>query len=196
MKAVIFGNYLKSLINSTKSFIGGLNCTPCHQCIRLEFNNVDDTVTAIATNGRKLSIESKPILCADENFIAYIKPPFPKILATDIAFIEVVNKQSIIKIGESVATYDLPESSNSNNIDDCFNYRKALEDIERKTIVYKIAFNPDLLIDSLRAAKASNTKGNWNRVVLEFRSPLDPVILKHGQENENIKLFFPMPLDE
>ena len=189
MKAMMKVKNLKVLIEATKKFLAISDRRVCQQYIRLEFDCDHDTVTAIGTDGYKLSVEHSIAEYIDESFVAYIKPSIPKCRKEDTAIIELADKRCTIQIGDTIMGYIQP-------VDDYLDYKNPLEETEKNPVQYRIGFNPDLLIDALQSAKASNGGTIQRHVVLEFRSPLHPIIFKTGEHRENIKLICPIRIKE
>ena len=189
MKAIMKAKNLKILVDATKHFLAGRDCKPCFQYIRLEFDRDHRTVTAIGTDGHRLSVEHNIAEYIDESFVAYIKPSIPKCRKEDAAIIELADKRCIIQIGDTITGYVQP-------VDDYLDYKNPLEETENTPVQYRIGFNPDLLIDALQSAKASNGGTSQRHVVLEFRYHLHPIIFKTGEHRENIKLICPVRIKE
>ena len=189
MKAIMKAKNLKVLIEATKKFLAQSNSKPCSQYIRLEFDCDHDTVTAVGVDGYKLSVEHSIAEYIDESFVAYIKPSIPKHGKEDTAIIELTDKRCTIQIGDTITGYVQP-------VDNYLDSKNTLEETENTPVQYRIGFNPDLLIDALQSAKASNGGTSQRHVVLEFRSPLHPIIFKTGEHRENIKLICPVRIKE
>ena len=81
-------------------------------------------------------------------------------------------------------------------VDDYMDYKNTIVGIEKSPVQYRIGLNFDWLIDALQSAKASNKSTMQEHVVLEFRSPLDPAIIRTGEHRENVKLVCPVRLKE
>lgn len=189
MKAMMKAKSLKVLIEATKKFLAISSRKPCHQYIRLEFDSERHTVAAVGVDGCRLSVEHSIAEYIDESFVAYIKPSIPKFKKEDTAIIELTDKRCTIQIGDTITGYLQP-------VDEYLDYKNTLDEIEKNPVQYRIGFNPNLLLEALQSAKASNG-GTYQRCVeLEFRSPLDPVIFKTGEHKENVKLICPMRLKE
>lgn len=189
MRAMMKAKNLKVLIEATKKFLAISGRRVCQQYIRLEFDCNHDTVTAIGTDGHKLSVEHSIVEYIDESFVAYIKPSIPKCRKEAAAIIELKDNRCTIQIGDTITGYVQP-------VDDYLDYKNPLEETEKNPVQYRIGFNPDLLIDALQSAKASNGGTIQSHVVLEFRSPLHPIIFKTGEHRENIKLICPVRIKE
>ena len=185
MKAIMKAKNLKILVDATKHFLAGRDCKPCFQYIRLEFDRDHRTVTAVGADAHRFSVEHSTAEYIDESFVAYIKPDMPKCKSKACATIELSDKRCTIQIGEKFTEYEQP-------IDEYLEYKYFLQKLEDEPVRYSIAFNPELLMDALRSAKVSNTGLTREHVILEFRSPLKPIILKTGRNGESIKAVMPM----
>lgn len=180
--ATIFSNDFNRIISATKDFVGGKYSRTENQYIKLEFDSKENKVTATALDGYRLSVETAIISDCDSDFVCYVKANVKlksEIFAT-IEFDE-ENKEAIIRCGEFSFGYNQPE------IGEPFDWRKAIPESEIK---YKIAFNGNYLLSALKAAKSSCGGSFQDRVVLEFRSNLEPIILRTGENN--IKLVLPV----
>lgn len=180
-KARIYTNDFNRLIAATKDFISKDEAAKiAHQYIRLDFSAKDSKVTAVAVDGFRLSVENSVISDCDADFTVYVKPNV-KLPAKIYAFISLESDgTALIRCNGFVFGYDQPEPSE-------FDWEKA---IPQGALSLKIAFNGNYLLSALQAAKVSSGNSFKNPVVLEFRGPLAPVILRTNQED--IKMVLPI----
>lgn len=183
-QARIYTNDFNRLIAATKDFISkGRARYIAHEYIRLDFSAGDSKVTAVAVDGFRLSVENSVISDCDGDFTVYLKPNV-ELPAKMYAFISLESDgTALIRCNGLVFGYDQPSPSE-------FDWKKALP---QDTLTLKIGFNGNYLLSALRAAEAS--AGGFSKpVVLEFRGPLEPVILRTNQED--IKMVLPMRINE
>ena len=181
MKATISTREFNRLIAATKAFVDVHGARPLYKLIKLEFSAKNQRVTAIALDGFRMAVENAALAECDEDFIAYIG--------------------SNIKLPSRKDVYAQIELQGNRLIVDCEGYifgsvQPAIEGFDWKKVVprsdvrYKIAFNGDLLLSALQAAKVSCGGKYSQHITLEFRGPLEPIVLRTNKED--IKLILPM----
>lgn len=182
--AKIFTNDFNRLIETTKNFVSVNSTKPSFNFIKLEFYGKENKVTAIAVDGFRMSVENTIISDCEEDFVCYVKPNI-KMPSGCFATINLneETKEAVIKCNGFSFGYDQP-------IAEEFNWRNAFPKTEVK---YKIGFNGNYLLQALQAAKAS-CGGFRKPVVLEFRSNLEPILLRTN--NEDIKMVLPVRFKE
>lgn len=74
---------------------------------------------------------------------------------------------------------------------DEFNWEKVMPQSEVK---YRIGFNGNYLLSALQAAKVSLGDSFRNPVVLEFRGPTEPILLRTN--NADIKMVLPIRIKD
>lgn len=184
MKALIDGKSFNKLIESTKRFVAKSHRNQALEYIKLEFNKETCSVTAAAIDGYRMSIEHNICLEVDEDFSILVKPTVTKCPKREkFAKIEKLDDRAYIEFGDTITGFHQVKG-------EFYDYTKAYADMTANEVTYKIGFNGDLLIDALLSAKASVGGTLREAVILEFRSPHEPIILKTG--NENIKVVLPM----
>ena len=186
MKAQISAPSLKRLIQATRGFIDRSDRHPVHKYIRLEFSREFSLVTAIAVDGYKISIEHATC-SVDEDFTAYIKAVIPPARKNSVAFIELNDGVCSININGCIVGYQQPD-------DNFIDWKNALSDVDQKPVQYRIGFNGDYLLAALQAAKASVGNTFSKPIILEFRSSLDPLLIKTNQSD--VKMVLPVRLKE
>lgn len=184
MKAQIEAASLKRLIQATRGFIGENKSRPIQEFIRLEFSKEFSLVTAISLDGYRMSVEHAA--CAvDEDFTAYIKPILPPMRKSSWAEIELRENVCYINANGRITGYQHPQG-------EFIDWGKALSDAEQKPSQYRIGFNGEFLLSALQAAKVSSGNVFRRPIVLEFRSPCDPMLIKTNQND--VKMVLPVRL--
>lgn len=185
MRAVIFTQDLKRLVKATKDFMGSHALRPAQQYIKLEFEKETLTVTAIATDGYRLSVEHASCTAIDEDFTAYIKATLPKCKSGDTAVIEVKDAFCYI------STKDLAVGVRQPN-GEFFDYQSFLQDQAERQVSYRIALNKNFLVDALRAI---TTRPN-DPVIFEFGRCGQPMVIRTEKNKQDIKIVLPCRLPE
>ena len=184
MKAQITAASLKRLIQSTKSFSDKNSSRPLREYIRLEFSKEFSLVTAIAVDGYRMSVEHASC-SVDEDFTVYIKSITPPASKNSWAEIELKENVCFISIDGCITGYQQPQG-------DFLDWEKVLDDTVKKPKTFCVGFNADYLLSALQAAKASVGNVFHSPVVLEFRGPLDPVLIKTNKDD--YKMILPVRL--
>lgn len=187
MRAIIMARDLKRLIAATSGFVTGPNKNPVFNYIRLEFCKENASVTAIGVDGYRLSVEHSVCGDIDEDFVAYVRPFLPRAKQEDAAVIEVTDGYCYIKIGDLSAGFKQPFGT-------YLDYAKILTEATSSDPTLKIGFNGNYLLKALQAASASCGGSFAKPVVLEFRGPLSPVILRTNKED--VKMVLPIRIRE
>lgn len=185
-EAKIYTNNFNRIISATKGFVPSstLNGNILTNYIKLEFDAEKRIVTAVAIDGYRLSTETAELTECKESFVAYVRPSV-KLPKGEYATIRLDNDYITISCNEFLCGYKQPK------VNEMFDWRKA---IPAGTPVYRIGFDANLLLSALQAAKASVGNVFKAPVVLEFRNPTQPIILKPDYKSDNIKLVMPMRL--
>ncbi len=184
MEAQIEFKALKVLINATKGFVSSSDRRPIYQYIKIDIDAASGIATASAVDGYRLSVERTACM-ADESFTVYVKPQLPTGRAASMAVIRLNGKYAYIEVGDGAVGYRQPEG-------EPFDYEEFISDIESKQAQFRIGFNGAYLLSALTAAKASVGGTFREPVVLEFRGPLSPVLLRTGEAN--VKAVLPIRL--
>lgn len=184
-KAKLFSNDFNRLVSATKSFVSDSTHTLCNQYIRLEFRSADNQVIASAVDGYRMSVEHSVMSDCDEDFVVFIKSN-TRLPSKAWAYISLEDdgKEAVIRCNGFSFGYTQPK-------DNGFDWRKAIPESEAK---YKIGFNGNYLLSALQAAKASLGESFRKPVVLEFRSNVEPIILRTNKED--IKMVLPIRIKE
>ena len=183
--AKIYTNDFTRLIAATKSFVGNSDYRPCDQYIKLEFCAADNQVVAMAVDGYRMSIEHSVISDCDEDFVAFIKSntKLPQKQYATISLTE-DGKEAVIRCCGVSFGYTQPKDSG-------FEWEKAIPTSEVK---YRIGFNGNYLLSALQAAKVSADGSFRQPVILEFRSNIEPILLRTNKED--IKMVLPVRIKE
>lgn len=185
-KARILTNDYNRMIEATRNFCSKDNIRKAYNFIRLEFDALENKVTAIAVDGHRMSVENSVISDCDEDFICYIKGnmKLPRERFATILLDE-DSKETVIRCEGFAIGYEQPKA------EEYLDWQKAIPSSEVK---YKIGFNGNYLLQALQAAKASMGGNLRQPVVLEFRSNIEPVILRTNKED--IKMVLPIRIKE
>lgn len=178
MKSKMYTDNFNRMISAVKAFQGHKMSNESLNFVRIEFRAMTSEAIAIASDGCRLSVEHA-VAESDEDFTIYVdgKTRLPK------------GKNAIITLdGDEVMIrcdgYIFGHKQPSGNF---FNWENAIPKDEPS---FKITFNGDYLLSALQAAKAS-CGGSYNSpIVLEFRSQLQPVVIRTNKND--IKLVLPI----
>lgn len=182
MKATINAKDFNRLIAATKGFVELNNKHPLLSFIRLEFSASSSQVTAVALDGYKMSVETAVLSSCDKDFIAYVRSNIKLPSRENLyAQIELIDGELIIRCEGFMFGYLQPDT------DKWVDWKKA---IPKDDVQYKIVFNGNLLLSALQAAKASCGNSLSKPITLEFRNPLQPIVLRTNEED--IKMILPM----
>ena len=171
--ARILTDDLNRIIGATKSFVMPQSDRRDEfKYIRLEFDKDSSIVTAIATDGFRLSMEHAVISDCNDSFIAYLFSP-PKFPAKEFATIELENfetyKTLVIRCNKVSFGFKQPVVINP------FDLKKLVPSVKPS---FRIGFNANFLLDALKAAKASCGNAFNSPIVLEFTDPNNAVLIR------------------
>lgn len=186
--AQIKSDHFNKLMDATKKFISDKNSNRImYTYVQLSFSAQNSTVTAVAIDGYRMSVEHAVCFC-EEDFIVYVKPnvKLPRGKEAVIELHKDENKshnECLIRCGDFIFGYPQPDG-------EFMDWKNALP---KNDPVYRIGFNGDSLISALQAAKVS--LGSFKKpVVLEFRAPNQPIILRSNKKD--IKMVLPIRINE
>ena len=168
------------LIDATKAFCAKSNRNPCYLFIRLEFHAETDEVVAVAVDGYRLSAEHA-VANSEEDFFIYVKGNI-KLPGNSVVEFELVDDEAIIRCNGFIFGYKQPQG-------EFLDWKNV---IPTSDVQYKIAFNGDYLLSALQAAKASVGSSFKTHVVLEFRTPIEPIILRTNEKD--VKMVLPVKM--
>lgn len=181
MKATINTREFNRLIAATKAFVDVHGRRPLFKLIKLEFSAKNKRVTAVALDGFRMAVENAALAECDEDFIAYIGGNIKLPSRKDVyAQIELQGNRLIVDCEGLIYGCVQPAIEG-------FDWGKVLP---RSDARYKIAFNGDLLLSALRAAKISCGGKYSQYITLEIRGASEPIILRTNEED--IKLIMPI----
>lgn len=184
MKAHINGDSLNKLMAGVKRFVKTTESkTQLNNYIQLEFSKSNCNVTATATDGHKLSIEHSLCNMVDEDFTAYVLPTLRKFKKDTAVFITLIEDDLFFDLGNESQGYRQPKTG---VFLDC---REVVRTLEQTEPIYRIGFDPKLLIEALQSAKESGHDFR-NKIIMEFRGDKDHIIFKTG--DNNVKLILPV----
>lgn len=170
------------LMNATKAFCSKNNRNPVYHYIRLEFHADADEVVAVAVDGFRLSVEHA-VCHSDEDFTVYVQSNI-KLPAKSTVEFELVDNEAIIRCDGFSFGYTQP-------CGDFIDWQKTIPTNEPQ---FKIGFNGDYLLSALQAAKASVGGAYKTPVILEFRSPIEPIILRTNKND--VKMVLPVRIKD
>ena len=177
-KARMTTDVFNKLIEATKGFVQKNGSKPIHNYIRLEFHSADDEVIAIAVDGFKLSVEHA-VCKSEEDFAVYVKSNIKLPRKTEVQ-IELDEDEAVFRCDGFMFGYHQP-------IGEFLNWEGVLPKTEPS---FRIGFNGEYLMKALEAARISVGGTYKTPVVLEFRTPLDPVIIRTNKHD--IKMVLPI----
>lgn len=181
-RAKMNSGVLNRLIEATKAFVSKSGSRPIHRYIRLEFHAQENECVAVAVDGFRLSVEHA-IAESEEDFAIYVKGNV-KLPKDSHVLIELVNNEAIFRCDGFVFGYYQPEG-------EFLEWKKVIPEGEPQ---FRIGFNGDYLLSALQAAKVSVGGAYKHPVILEFRTPLDPVILRTNKDD--VKMVLPVRIKE
>lgn len=179
--ARIYTNDFNRIIAATKSFISRNSHRIAHQYIKLEFDAEHQQVTAIAVDGYRMSVEHAVVSDCEESFEVYVKSNI-RLPAKQYAKFTLESDEVMVRCGDFIFGYHQPKPEE-------FDWEKA---IPTSDITYRIGFNGNYLLSALQAAKVSCGDSFKAPVVLEFRSPMEPILLRTNKDD--IKMVLPIRL--
>lgn len=180
-KAKIYSNDFNRIIAATKDFVDQNADKSPMSYIKLEFISKFQTVTAVAIDGKRISVEHSVISDCDEDFVVYVRNNI-KLPKNRFATIDLQDDEVKILCDECIFGNKQPDGK-------FYEWEKALPKTKYN---FKIAVNGNYLMSALKAAQISTGNSFKNPVVLEFRGEEEAIILR---TNENdIKLVMPVRL--
>lgn len=179
--ARVFSNDFNRIISATKDFVSHSSNKPSLQYIKLEFDAEQQKVTAIAIDGYRMSVENAVISHCDESFSVYVKGNI-KLPTKQYAVFSLDGDEGevVIRCGEFIFGYRQPSATE-------INWKRM---IPSSDVTYKIGFNGNYLLSALQAAKVSCGSVFKSPVVLEFRTPNEPILLRTN--SDDIKMVLPI----
>lgn len=177
-KATMTTDVFNRLIDATKGFVQKNGSKIIHKYIRLEFHSADDEVIAVAVDGFKLSVEHA-VCKSEEDFAVYVQSNIKLPRKTEVE-IELDENEAVFRCDGFMFGYRQPGG-------EFLNWEGVLPKSEPS---FRIGFNGEYLMKALEAARISSGGAYKTPIVLEFRSPLDPVIIRTNKHD--IKMVLPI----
>ena len=177
-KASMNTNAFNRLLEATKAFRSKATNRLCTKYTRLEFHAATDEVIAVAVDGFRMSVEHA-LANSDEDFFVYVQGTV-KLPKDNIVSIELVDNEAIFRVDGYMFGYQQPQG-------EFLDWEKVLPTGEPS---FRIGFNGEYLLSALQAAKVSVGGTYKSPVILEFRTPLDPVIIRTNKDD--IKMVLPV----
>jgi hypothetical protein len=177
MEAILKTEDLKRIIKATSKFISKDDNKHMLQWIRLEFDKQKMTVTAIALDGYRLSVETVKCFELDDDFIAYVKPYLPVGAKNKFSRIKLSDKICLIDIGGRFTGYKQPDG-------DFFDSDNFLKETDQLPIIGEIALSRDFLVDALKSLQQDDF--NKLPVIIQMRGGAMPVSVKMGKSTRYI----------
>ena len=177
-KATMSAGALNRILEATKAFQAKRSRNPANNFIRLEFHSDDNEVIAVALDGFRMSVEHA-FAQIEEDFIVYVHGNV-KLPKNSQVHIELANNEAIFRCDGYVFGYQQP-----NDDLEYIDWKGVIPEGEPK---FKIGFNGDYLLSALQAAKTSVGGTYKTPVVLEFRSSIEPIVLRTNKHDVKIVL--------
>lgn len=181
MKAIINTREFNRIIAATKAFVDVHGERPLYRRIKLEFSAKNKRVTAVAMDSFRMAVENAALDECDEDFIAYTEGNI-KLPSRKDVYAQIELQGDILNVYCEGLIYGYVQPAIEG-----FDWGKV---VPRSDVRYKIAFNGDLLLSALRAAKISCGGKHSQCITLEIRGTSEPIILRTNKED--IKLMMAM----
>jgi len=150
MEAILGAKDLKRIINATRRFVG--NCSDAHraiyQFIRLDFSKEFSSVTAVAVDGFRMSIEHAVCRSVDEDFTVYVKGDIPKSSKYDLCTVWKQADYCYLRVNDMVIGNKQPSG-------EFLDYNATLQNSTSNPPSFRISVNGDYMLTALQAAKIS-----------------------------------------
>ena len=187
--AVIMTQEFNRIITATKDFLRrplSNGEVSSYEYIRLEFIASSRTVTAIAVDGYRMSVEKAACEEVTTDFTVYVKGNIhlPKDKFVTVALHD---KRCDLQCEEFVFGYEQPDGI-------FMDWQKTLQERTTREPVLKIGFNVNYLIKALQAAKVSRGSSTNKPVVLEFYGKDSPIFI--NADTGNTKMVLPVRIKD
>jgi DNA polymerase III sliding clamp (beta) subunit (PCNA family) len=171
---------LKYIMAALRPAVPKTDCKPVHQYIKFECS--DEKLSAYAVDGYRIHSVTVHVDITDgEKAFCFLLKPFmaPK---TDSEFIpcELSEKEIMFNFGEQKITFKL-----GTGIENFVDIHAA---IPTKPAVLRIGFNPKFLVDAAKTLQ----KNSRTPLIMEFRNPLDPVIIYSDKDKSDFRIVLPV----
>jgi DNA polymerase III sliding clamp (beta) subunit (PCNA family) len=173
---------LKYIFSALKPAIPKASGKPVYKYIKFTYK--DSLLSAYATDGYRVHSVTVHVDITDgEKAFCFLLKPFT-IPKTKSEFVpcELSEKEILFDFGERKNTFKLGSG-------DYFDVNAA---IPTSPIVYRIGLNPKFLADAAKSLKG----GEKNVIVMEFRNPLEPVVIYNITDKSDFRIVCPVRLGE
>ena len=175
MKAVMQIDHFHDIVKATCKFIYIGVHRPMLEYIRLDFDKDTLLVKAYASDGYRVSTETRPCYEIDESFMTYIKPfglhDSSGIYKVDprnpYMSVELVDKRCLLSIGERIIGTRQPEG-------DPVNFEGIIATLKESKVVKEVKANPFFLVDAIKSVKVEYRQP----VHMQFTDGHGPIIIK------------------
>lgn len=186
MRATLEGATFNRLIGAVRNFTGKSEVSPQNRLIQLHFHREGTSVKAYALDGFRAAKECAVCYTVEEDFVALISPPPLKANGSALVEVEVSDGFAYVSYGDIRFRTKQPDVKP-------FDVQKFIDDTMQKPDIMRFGANVDYLLDALKSLKASGASSR-KPVIVEFRSPLEPIILRTDRDNP--KMVLPVRLSE
>lgn len=175
---------LKYILTALKPAVPKTDCKPVQQYIKFECT--DSSLSAYALDGYRLHSVTVHVDITDgEKSFCFLLKPFvvPK---TESEFIpcELSEKEIMFNFGEQKITFKL-----GTGIENFVDVHAA---IPTKPAVYRIGISPKYIADAANSLKSDGR----TPIVMEFRNPLDPVMIYSDKDKSDFRMVLPVRLKQ
>lgn len=184
MKTTLSSIALKRLVDATKKFTRPGDTKM--QYIRIMASKEDKTITAIALDGYRVSIEKAGYIDCDESFECFIKPAYLPFKADEYATIEKIDDKAYITIGDNIIGYRQPEW-------EWYDTDKIIGQIKDTEVIQTIHVDAKLFKEALESVKAIGRpyvsidipKGQTNFIVIRHKGSKKAILPIRTKEDNN-----------
>lgn len=180
MKATLDGATFNRLIGAVRNFTEKSDNRPQNSLIQLHFHNGETSVEAYALDSYRAAKECAVCYTVDEDFVALISPPPLKANGSAVVEVEVSGGFAYVSYGNIRFRTKQPNA-------ELFDVQKLIDDTMKKPDIMRFGANVDYLLDALKSLKASGASSR-KTIIVEFRSPLEPIILRTDRDNPKMVL--------
>lgn len=180
MKATVSGANFNRLMDAVKHFVDKNSTRVALRYVQLRFDKELCNVTAYGVDGYRASKECAMCLTVDESFTAMIK--VPPIRANGQLSVEITQDD-----GHSYISYGDIQFRTAKPGAMPYDIEDVIKQAVDRPDIMKFGANIDYLMDALKSLKTSGATGR-RPVIVEFRGPTEPVILRTDEDNPKMVL--------
>lgn len=180
MKATLEGATFNRLIGAVRNFTGKNDARPQNRLIQLHFHKDGTLVEAYALDGYRAAKECAICYTVDEDFSVLVNAPPLKANGSIAVEVEAADGFAYISYGDIRFRTKQPDA-------EMFDVQKVIKDAMQKPDIMRFGANVDYLLDALKSLKASGASSR-KPIIVEFRSPVEPIILRTDQDNPKVVL--------